>query len=133
MGSLPNRFDSHHDVHFIISEALKRQVPQSLGDVTVQLAALHVELGENSVKAMRLFLRLHSIDRRRGLTVRRHLKAVERSIHSTTQCNATCPLTNKHLFTSKKTMALLLKFLHTSAAIIASLPRSSSFLTLTNS
>lgn len=87
MGSLPNRFDSHHDVHFIISEALKRQVPQSLGDVTVQLAALHVELGENSVKAMRFFLRLYGIDRRHGLTVRRHLKAVERLVHSTVQYN----------------------------------------------
>ena len=87
MGSLPIRYNSHHDVHFIISEALECQVPQSLSYVTVQLAALHVELGENSVKAMRFFLRLYGIDRRHGLTVRRHLKAVERLVHSTMQCN----------------------------------------------
>jgi hypothetical protein len=55
-------YDPHHDVHFIISESLERQVPQSLSDVTVQLAALHVELGEYGVEAMRFFLRLNVVD-----------------------------------------------------------------------
>jgi hypothetical protein len=55
-------YGPHHDIHFIISESLERQVPQSLSDVTVQLAALHVELGEYGVEAMRFFLRLKVVD-----------------------------------------------------------------------